>query len=52
MYTLHIKTLELHNVASVYAHNMQKDLSDWINISKIEIDAETVREISKSISEE
>lgn len=30
---------------------MQKDLSEWINISKIEIDAKTVREISKSITE-
>jgi hypothetical protein len=31
---------------------MQKDLSDWINISKIEIDAKTVKEISESITEE
>jgi hypothetical protein len=31
---------------------MQKDLSQWINISKIEIDDKTVEKISKPYTEE
>ena len=38
--------------ASVLCSQMQKDLSDWINTSKIQIDDKTVKEISKSFSEE
>ena len=31
---------------------MQKDLSEWINISKIEIDDKTVKKINKPFTEE
>ncbi len=31
--------------------NMQKDLSDWIDVSKIEIDDNVSREINKSINQ-
>jgi hypothetical protein len=30
---------------------MQKDLSDWIDVSKIEIDDNVSREINKSINQ-
>lgn len=46
------KKSEAAFAASVHYHNMQKDLSEWINISRIEIDESISRQINRSITQE
>jgi hypothetical protein len=54
MYTLHLKNLKAASCVQCAAFSfiltMQKDLSEWIDVSRVEIDYNIAKEISKSIT--